>query len=207
MKKMFLGAALVLIAMATAVAQTAVPAGTALKVQLQNTLSTFSNKSGDAFTGRVTEAIMVNGQSLLPVGTTIEGRLTRVSEPRRIHGRPTIGILPEFITLPTGEKIPVSATLVDTNLHNGSDVNEEGQFKGPGHDRRDLLLMGGGTGGGMLIGALSAGAKGTGIGAAVGAGVGVGYWLYKRNAAVLPMGTQLTIELDRPLSLVPAAGQ
>jgi hypothetical protein len=207
MKKTILGAVVVLLAMAAAVAQTAVPAGTALKVQLQTTLSTFSNKSGDAFTGRVTEAIMVNGESLLPAGTTIQGRLTKVTEPRRIHGRPTIGILPETITLPTGEKLPLSATLVDTNLHDGSDVNEEGQFKGRGYDRKDLLLMGGGTGGGMLIGALSAGAKGTGVGAAIGAGVSVGYWLYKRNVAVLPMGTQLTIELDRPLSLVPVAGQ
>jgi hypothetical protein len=198
--------ATILLAAVCAAAQT-VPAGTALKVRLQTTLSTFSNKAGDVFSGQVTEAVTVDGQTLIPVGTTLQGRVTKVSEPRRIKGRPTIGILPEAVTLASGEKLPLSATLVDTNLRDGSDVNEEGQFKGVSHDGKDLLLMGGITGNGMLIGALSAGAKGTGIGAAIGGGVAVGYWLYKRNAAVLPMGTQLVIELDRPLTLATVNGQ
>ena len=204
MKKTFIAA--ILLAAVCAAAQT-VPAGTALKVRLQTTLSTFSNKSGDAFTGQVTEAVTINGQTMIPVGTTLQGRVTKVSEPRRIKGRPTIGILPESVTLASGEKLPLSATLVDTNLHNGSDVNEEGQFKGAGHTRKDLLLLGGGTGGGVLIGALSAGATGTGVGAAIGGGAAIGYWLYKRNAAVLPMGTELIIELDRPLTLATVSGQ
>jgi hypothetical protein len=198
--------ATILLAAVCAAAQT-VPAGTALRARLQTTLSTFSNKTGDAFTAQVTEAVTVDGQTVIPVGATLQGRVTKVSEPRRIKGRPTIGVLPETMTLASGEKLPLSATLVDTNLRNGSDVNEEGQFKGASHDGKDLLLMGGITGNGMLIGALSAGAKGTGIGAAIGGGVAVGYWLYKRNAAVLPMGTQLVIELDRPLTLATANGQ
>lgn len=198
--------AALLLAAVGAVAQT-IPAGTALKVRLQNTLSTFSSKSGDAFTGQIIETIAPNGQASVPVGTILQGRVTKVSEPRRIKGKPTIGILPESLTLATGEKLPLSATLVDTNLHDGSDVNEEGQFKGASHDRKDLLLMGGLTGNGVFIGALSAGAKGTGIGAAIGGGAAIGYWLYKRNAAVLPMGTELIIELDRPLTLSAVNGQ
>ena len=196
----------ILLAAVCAAAQT-VPAGTALRVRLQTTLSTFSNKAGDAFTGQVTEAVTVGGQTLIPVGTTLQGRVTKVSEPRRIKGRPTIGILPETMTLASGEKLPLSATLVDTNLRDGSDVNEEGQFKGPSHDRKDLLLLGAGTGGGILIGALSAGAKGSGIGAVIGGGAAIGYWLYQRNAAVLPMGTELVIELDGPLTLATVNGQ
>jgi hypothetical protein len=115
--------------------------------------------------------------------------------------------MPESLTFATGERVPLSATLVDTNLHNGTDVNEEGQFKGPGHDRKDFWILGGGTGGGMLIGGLSAGAMGTGVGAAIGGGAATGYWLYKRNAAVIPMGTELIIELDRPLILGTVSGQ
>lgn len=205
-KKSVILIATILLAAVCAAAQT-VPAGTALKVRLQNTLSTFSNKAGDTFSGQVTEAVTIDGQTLIPIGTTLLGRVTKVSAPRRIKGRPTIGILPEAMTLATGEKLRLSATLVDTNLRDGSDVNEEGQFKGPSHDRKDLLTFGGGTGGGMLVGALIAGGKGTLIGGAAGAGATIGYWLYKRNAAVLPTGTQLIIELDRPLTLAPVAGQ
>lgn len=198
--------AIILLAAVCAAAQT-IPAGTALKVRLQTTLSTFSNKRGDAFTGQLTQAVTLNGQTLIPIGTALQGRVTKVTEPRRIKGRPTIGIVPESVVLATGEKLPVSATLVDTNLRDGSDVNEEGQFKGPSHDRKDLLTLGGGTGGGMLVGALIAGGKGTLVGGAIGAGATIGYWLYKRNAAVLPTGTELIIELDRPLTLATVTGQ
>ena len=203
--KRFLVAAFVLAAIG-ATAQT-LPAGTAIRVRLQTTLSTFGNKSGDNFTGLVTDTITNSGEKMIPAGTVLQGRITKVNEPRRFKGRPTIGIRPEALMLATGERLPLSATLVDTNLHNGTDVNEEGQFKGPGRERKDLWIMGGSTGGGMLIGGLSAGAAGTGVGAAIGGGAAAGYWLYKRNAAVLPIGTELIIELDRPLSLTTVSGQ
>jgi len=40
----------------------------------------------------------------------------------------------------------LSASLVDTNAGRGSDVNSEGQFKGDGHDAKDLTEIGMGTG-------------------------------------------------------------
>jgi hypothetical protein len=204
MKKFFV--AMFLLAAVAASAQT-IPAGTAIRVRLQTMLSSFGSKSGDTFTGQVTDTMTSSGMNMLPAGTILQGRVTKVTEPRRIAGRPTIGIVPESITLATGERIPLSATLVDTNLHNGTDVNDEGQFKGPGHERKDFWILGGGTGGGMLIGGLTAGAVGTGVGAAIGGGAATGYWLYKRNAAVIPTGTELILELDRPLSLTPVTGQ
>jgi len=39
----------------------------------------------------------------------------------------------------------LSASLVDTNAGRGSDVNSEGQFKGDGHDAKDLTEIGMGT--------------------------------------------------------------
>jgi hypothetical protein len=67
-----------------------VPAGTALMVRLDTTLATFSNRVGDPFQARVTQAVVVNGNTLIPVGATVEGRVTKVSEPRRISGKPTV---------------------------------------------------------------------------------------------------------------------
>jgi hypothetical protein len=79
---------------ATALAQTelSLPEGTSVKAKLQNTLSTFSSKPGDPFTARVTEAVTLDGKTVIPVGATVQGRVTKVSEPRRIAGKPTIGI-------------------------------------------------------------------------------------------------------------------
>ena len=170
-----------------------VPEGTTLMVKLQTTLATFSNKVGDPFRGQVTQPVVLNGQTLIPAGAMVEGRVTKVSEPRRITGKPTLGILPEAVILPTGERYFLDATLVDTNVGPGTDVNAEGQFKGSGHDRRDQLEVGGGAAGGMLIGGL--------VGGIVGAGSTTAYWLTKHHSAVLPAGTQLTLELNRPLSL------
>src|SRR5271154_4519505 len=104
-------------------AQTPVPAGTALMVRLDTTLATFSNRVGDPFQGKLTQAIVVNGNTLLPAGTTVEGRVTKVTEPRRINGKPTLGLLPEAVILPTGERFYLDATLVDTNIP-GADVNQ-----------------------------------------------------------------------------------
>ncbi|MGA8153088.1 MAG: hypothetical protein WB952_19210 [Terriglobales bacterium] len=180
------------------------PAGTSLKVRLENALSTTSSKSGDTFSGRVTEAVLLDGKPVIPVGATVQGRVTQVSEPRRIAGKPTISMFPETLILPSGDRFMVNATLVDTSLRNGSDVNDEGQFKGKGHDGTDLTQIGIGTGGGMLVGGLIGGAKGMLIGGAVGATVTVAHWLGKRNSATLPAGTELVMELSHPLEMAPA---
>jgi len=183
----------------------AVPAGTALMVKLQTTLATFSNKAGDPFQGRLDQPVVVNGTILIAAGARVEGRVTKVSEPRRLSGKPTIGILPEAIVMPNGERYFLDATLVDTNAGKGTDVNSEGQFKGTTRDRRDNLEAAGGTAGGMLVGGLVGGPAGILIGGAIGAGAATGHWLAKHESATLPAGTELTLELNRPLTLNPTS--
>ena len=182
------------------------PAGTALKVKLENTLTTFSSKEGDPFSGRVTEAVMLDGKTVIPIGASVRGRVTKISEPRRIAGQPTIGIFPETVVLPNGERYMLNATLVDTSLRAGTDVNTEGQFKGAGHDGKDLTEIGMGTGGGMLVGGLIGGGKGLLIGGAIGATATVTHWLGKHRSATLPSGTELVMELSRPMSLTAESG-
>jgi len=191
---------LLLATMLAAQTSSPVPAGTALMVRLETTLATFSNRAGDPFRGSLTQPVVINGATIIPVGAVVEGRVTKVNEPRRISGKPTIGILPEAVILPTGERYFLDATLVDTNIH-GSDVNTEGQFKGSGHDRRDTIEQGGGTAGGMLIGGLIGGGPGILIGGAVGATATGVHWLATHRSATLPAGTQLTLELNRPLTM------
>ncbi len=204
MKKLALLASLLLASLLLAqglIAQTSapVPAGTVLMVRLETTLATFSNRPGDPFRGSINQPVVVNGQTLIPAGTVVEGRVTKVSEPRRISGKPTIGILPEAVIFPNGQRYYLDASLTDTNIP-GSDVNDEGQFKGSGHDRRDTLETGGGTAGGMLIGGLIGGPPGILVGGLIGAGSGTGFWLAKHRSAVMPAGTELTLELNRPLA-------
>jgi hypothetical protein len=203
MKKTLSLTSLILVA-GFAWAQTALPTGTAVKMKLETTLATFSSKAGDPFSARVTEAVVMDGKTVIPVGTTVEGRVTKTNEPRRIAGKPTIAIFPETLVLPNGDKFMLNATLVDTNAHHGTDVDTEGQFKGAGHDGKDLTEIGMATGGGMLIGGLAGGGKGLLIGGAIAATITVSHWLGKHRSAMLPAGTELVMELSRPMTMTTA---
>jgi hypothetical protein len=204
-KSMVLPGILLLAAMAAAQTNPAVPAGTALMVKLDTTLATFSNKPGDPFQGKLSQPVMLGGRIMIPAGATVEGRVTRVSEPRRIAGKPSIAILPEAVIFPNGERYFLDATLVDTNLGRGSDVDTEGRFKGSGFDKEDKIETGAGTAGGMLIGGLAGGPIGLAIGGAVAATATTTHWLVKHRSAILPAGTELTLELNRPLMVSGAA--
>ena len=204
MKKGLLLPCLLLSALLAAQTSSPVPAGTVLMVRLDTTLATFSNKAGDHFRAKLTQPVVINGSTLLPIGATVEGRVTKVSEPRRISGKPSIGLLPEAVIMPTGERYFLDATLTDTNIP-GTDVTSEGQFKGTGHDRRDQVEVGGGAAGGMLVGGLIGGGPGLLIGGAVGATSTTVHWLTKHRSATMPAGTELTLELNRPLAMTTAA--
>ena len=181
-----------------AMAQSTLSPGTAVYMKLQSTLATFMNKPGDQFWGTISQPVMESGKVVIPAGSTVVGRVTKVSEPRRLAGKPTIGLHPDSVTLPNGSKYALSAVLVDTSLRDGSDVNEEGQFKGNGHDSHDTRETAVGGGAGLVLGALMGGAKGGLIGAGVGAGATMAHWLIKRRSATLAAGTVLIFEISRP---------
>lgn len=181
-----------------AIAQSTLSPGTPVYLKLQSTLATFMNKSGDQFWGTVTQPVMESGKIVIPAGSTVVGHVSKISEPRRIAGKPTIGLHPDTVTLPNGAKYALSAVLVDTNLRDGSDVNEEGQFKGSGHDRHDTRETAVGGGAGVAMGALIGGAEGGLIGAGVGVAATTAHWLYKRRSATLSAGTVLIFEVSRP---------
>jgi hypothetical protein len=177
------------------------PAGTAIRMKMDSSIST-SNRRGDRFSGRVTEAVSYQGRVIIPVGSTVQGDVLRTSAPRRFKGKPMINLHPELVTLPSGESYLIAATVVDTGNPKALDVNEEGQIKGSGHSRNDLVIGGISTGFGAGIGALAAGPEGALIGAGVGATASTVRWLINRNDMTIPAGTELILELNRPMSAV-----
>ena len=214
MRRLMLTTTLALAMVAAALAQEAQPApptqglslptGTGIKMKLETPLSTRSSKAGDTFAGRVTEAVMLNGKAVIPVGAAVQGRVVRVTDPRRIKGVPTLDLMPDEITMPDGTRYTIQAVLVDTSAPH-TNVNDEGQIKGPGHDKRDLLEMGVGTGAGVGVGAAVGGGKGALIGGVIGGGATVIHWLTRRHSADLPAGTEIVMELNRPLALSQAS--
>lgn len=202
-------ALLLVIAAAMAQQGASLPAGTGLRMRLETPLSTHKSKVGDVFTGRITQAVVVNGQTLVPAGASVTGRVTKLSEPRRIAGKPTIALLPDRIVMPNGNQFLITATVVDTAKSSDTTVDDEGRIHGPGRTGRDTVELGAGAGTGAVIGALAAGAKGLFLGGGLGFGAVAAYWLTKRHSAELPAGTEITLELDRPvvMSNTGVAGQ
>src|SRR3954465_5502296 len=119
----------------------ALPGGTAIRMKLETALSTDVTKRGDRFSGRVTEAVKLNGKTIIPVGAAMEGDVFRSEDKRRIKGTPTLDLSPDTVTLPDGQKYNIRATIVDTSDHT-LNVNDEGEIKGEGRDRRDWVEMG-----------------------------------------------------------------
>lgn len=183
----------------------ALPAGTQVKMKLEQQISTVTNKAGDTFSGRVTEDVFLNGKAVIPVGATIQGHVVRVSATRRYKGRPSLDLHPEVVTLPNGDRFNFIADLTKSDA-SGTHVNSEGRVVGSGIDKSDKIQMAAGAGGGALIGAIAArSAKGTLVGATIGGGAAVIYWLTKHKSATLPAGTEIVMELARPMSVTMAS--
>ena len=178
------------------------PVGTTVRMKLQSAISTSSNKIGDSFVGNVSQPVMVGGRTIIPIGASVQGRITQLNEPRRIRGVPVIDLKPETVIMPGGESYNFSAVVVDTADPKNHDVDEEGRIKGQGHNAADLrnLIVGAGIGG--VVGAvLEQTKRATLIGAGIGTSAMLVHWLIKRRTEQLPAGTELYLELSRPMTM------
>jgi len=194
-------AMLLLVAGAAAQESASLPAGTSLRMKLETPLSTHKSKVGDVFNGRLTEAVVVNGQTMVPAGASVTGRVIKVSEPRRIAGTPSIALLPDRIVMPDGNQFLITATVVDTARGSHTTVDDEGRIHGRGRSGRDNGEMVAGAGAGAIIGTLAAGAKGLFIGGGIGLGLVAAHWLAEKHSAVVPAGTEIFLELNRPVMM------
>ncbi len=184
-----------------AVNELALPEGTAIRMKLETPLSSSTSKRGDRFGGRVTQAVLLNGKTIIPVGAALEGVVISAEDHHRVRGTGTLDLRPDMVTLPDGQRYAVNAVIVDTSHRPDVDVNDEGQIKGRGHDGGDLIETGALAGGGAVLGGVIGGGKGALIGAGVGATASVVHWLTKTKSANLPAGTEIVMELSRPLQL------
>jgi hypothetical protein len=178
------------------------PSGTVIRMKLETGVSTAVNKVGDAFAGRVIEDVTFANTTVIPVGSSISGTVTKINEKRRYRGRPVLELRPEQVTLPNGDKYNIVAVLSSTDPETGTSVNDEGRIVGSGIDGTDKVQMIAGTAGGATFGGLVArSGKGAVVGAMIGGGAAVGYWLSKRKSASIEAGSEIVMELSRPLSL------
>jgi hypothetical protein len=188
-----------------------IPTGTAIWMNLDSSISTHYSLPGQTFTGKVKYDVVIEGKTVIPVGSRLSGRVTRLSEPRRITGRPGIMLVPDSVTLANGKSLPISAVVVDTGDPNQLSVNEEGRIKGPNFSKKDKITFAAGTAAGTIVGSVIEPGMGTLVGAGAGAAVATGNWLVRRRSLELPAGTLLIMEISNPVetptSALPAVAE
>ena len=151
----------------TGVHNVTMPAGTILRVRIDDALSTAKNSIGDPFTGTLVEPVVMNGEEVLPARTRFKGHVTTSVRSNRLQGRAAFGITLDGYEL-RGSQHPVITSL---------DAQTSDAYK-----KQNIELIGGGAGLGTLIGAVAGGGKGAAIG--TGAGTAGGYATGKRDVTI-----------------------
>jgi hypothetical protein len=162
-----------------------IPAGTPISVRLQNAVSSASARPGDEFAAVVDEPIVVDGRTVVPRGAEVTGRVVAARSSGRLHNSGYLRLALAAIDL-DGKAVPVHSSSVFV--------------MGGAHKKRNLALIGGGTGAGALIGALAGGGKGALIGGAIGAGAGTaGAYATGKKEVGFSSERRLTFRLTQPL--------
>lgn len=168
----------------------AVPRGTVLNVRLDQELNTTTTRVGDNFTVTVQEPLVaVNGQIVVPEGTTISGMVTGVGATDQPNEQAAIRL--NFLRINLDEVWhPISANIVGTQIPAGARVSDQAVVRG---------AVVGAAAGAVLGTIITGDLRDAVIGAVLGAGAGTIISLGMGDVEpVLPEGTQLQIQtLDR----------
>ena len=175
------------------------PPDTVISVQMNVTLSSRTARVGDKFTATVTVPVYVNGRTVIPAGSIIEGRVTQVTPAKRMNRSGTIGIDFDDLLFPNGTRVGLVGGLTSDDPETRRRIDDESRVSGEGNKRPSVFIGGGGAIGAVL-GGIAGGGKGAVLGGVAGAGVGVaGVLLSKGEEAQVPSGTPFGVQIKQPL--------
>lgn len=166
-----------------------IPAGSDIRVRLDQDLGSKISQAGDTFGATVADDVIVNGQTVIPRGARAEGTVIDARPLGRFKGGAMLAVRLERIRTNYGS-FPVATSTM------------ERVEKGKG--RRSAEFIGGGGALGALIGGLAGGGKGALIGGLAGAGAGTAGSAFTGNKEILlPAETLITFRLEHGVHIQP----
>lgn len=166
----------------------AIPGGRTLRVRLLESISSRTANPGQHFDAELSAPVVVNGRTVLPSRTPLRGRVVAARSSGRLHKPGYLRLTLDSVRTPDGRWVPIRTTSV--------------WAQGKSHKKRNLTLIGGGTGLGAVIGAIAGGGKGAAIGAAAGAGAGTaGAYATGKKDVTFPAEHKLSFATTQRISV------
>jgi len=170
------------------------PAGTLIRVSINDQLSSDRNQPGDRFSASLEQPLIANGWVVARPGQLLTGRVVSAKKAGRVSGTSELGVELVELTLVDGQILPVRTTLVQSSA---------GTSNG-----RDVAAVAGTTGLGAIIGGAAEGGGGAAVGAGIGAAAGIiGVLVTRGRPTVLYPESMLTFRLETPLAISTERGQ
>jgi hypothetical protein len=169
-----------------------VPAGTDLKIRLNNTLSSKENRVGDTFTATVISP------SRYEEGT-LRGHISAIDKSGKIKGRTSMTLAFDSLVLPSGKRDGLVRGYV-TKVY-GSDsgkADNEGNVESGSRTNQTVKRAGIGGVAGAIIGGIAGGGKGAAIGLLIGGAGGAGSLAIKGSKELkIESGTEMLVHVTK----------
>ena len=165
------------------------PAGTALPVALDTSVGTDTNRVEDRVTAHLTKAVVVEGVTALPEGSSVSGVVTDATRAGKVEGTSRLALRFHSLTpAQTDERYDIATSTVARN--------------GRSEKKKDAVKIAAPAAGGAIIGGIVGGKKGAVIGGAAGGGAGTAVVMSQRGEDVrLGRGAALTLKLTEPVTI------
>jgi len=173
------------------VARPLVPAGTQLRIRINDTLSSKEARAGDRFT-----ATVVNPSRYEEAKVT--GHVRSIRKSGRVEGKTTMSLAFDSVRLADGRTGPLRGEVLRVyGSDSAKSVDEEGRVESGGRGKQTLKRSGIGAAAGAVIGGIAGGRKGAAIGLIVGGAGGAGSIAMQGSKELkIESGTELLIRVN-----------
>jgi|SRR5271157_1193117 len=188
-----------------AYAASEIPEGAHVGLKMVNSVSTRTAKEGDFVYMTTATPIAAGGRIVVPVGSYVQGIVTRSVRSGRVSGKAELSLRIETMTLPNGTVVQMAPHLqsVDSEGTEQKVDSKENEVKQGGTKGADAAKIATTSGMGAALGGMvDRGWRGAGIGAGAGAGVGLATVLLTRGREVdLRQGTMIDVVFDKAVAV------
>ena len=192
-KSAFVKLGLLIAAASLAVASTpnfAVPQDTALRIRLDDTLSSVDSEVGDPFSATVVDAGEYQNARAY-------GHIAEIDMSGKVKGRTSMVLTFDRLVMPDGRRAPIHAEIVELyHAKSGEKVDVEGAIESGSRGRKSIEHTAIGAGAGALLGGIFGGGKGAGIGSIIGGVGGLGTTAFHGHQKItLSSGQEMLIRI------------